>query len=63
MSEEKTTALQMRIIKLEAENERLRKKADLYRDALSDIQEHSANLPTDSYAMQKIADAAMMGKK
>ena len=51
------------IDRLEAEVERLRPDVVRYRNALSDIQEHSANLPTDSYAMQKIADAAMRANK
>ena len=35
------------------------KKVDRYRDALSDIQEHTAGEGGDGYAMQEIADAAM----
>lgn len=46
----------------QAKNERLGKAVNRYRDALSDIQEHSAGEGGDSYLMQEIADAAMEGE-
>ena len=56
-------AYSAREFKLQAQIAEAQKKVDRYRDALSDIQEHTAGEGGDGYAMQEIADAAMESEK